>query len=444
MIRKRRTRLPSLRNGLKWRDGRPRWEPSPALREVGIKGVNLVDEAGEWMDRGAAIGAADARMLWARLVRQAELAGPIGDEANIALARALEALPPAKDAADRNRRRVLGDLVELAALRLGQPRPMLTPKRAGQRSVGAMVDGYFADYDAGKLEISAATAKNYRAMAKRVRARFNDVPVTAISRSGLRQWYMDLKGEASLSIANLAIGAMGAFLRWATWQDWILASPAVKLGRTSNTGRRVFWTREEELAFAPWCDAHGYGDVADAVIFGLWTGARPHDLCAATVEGLAGETWRYVPHKGKKRGREALAGILPPLRDRLTRRAGEAKASKVKAIGATPFLLNPFTARAHTTISLGQRFRTARAEALLADAVPESLQGKQLRDTRDACVTRLYLAGVPLDRIPAWTGHSPSDRDGILREHYLVLREEATIEDAAKLEVWAKKQGLVL
>ena len=45
----------NLRNGLKWRDGRPRWEPSPANRACGFAGMDLRDHAGGWMDRGAAM-----------------------------------------------------------------------------------------------------------------------------------------------------------------------------------------------------------------------------------------------------------------------------------------------------------------------------------------------------------------------------------------------------
>jgi integrase len=59
----------------------------------------------------------------------------------------------------------------------------------------------------------------------------------------------------------------------------------------------VFWTLEEERAFVAWCDAHGYADVADAVTFGLWTGARPIDMCAADLEDLAGDVWRFTPIK---------------------------------------------------------------------------------------------------------------------------------------------------
>lgn len=43
---------------LNWRDGRPRWEPGPALRRRGWKGRDLKDGRGNWLDLGAAMDAA--------------------------------------------------------------------------------------------------------------------------------------------------------------------------------------------------------------------------------------------------------------------------------------------------------------------------------------------------------------------------------------------------
>lgn len=441
MARKRRPAMPSLRNGLKWRDGHPRWEPSPAARKAGIKGVDLKDALGAWLERGAAIAAADARALWARLVREAGEGAPVGDEARRALRVALDAMPAAKEASDRARRALVDDLVQLAHARLGEAAPAARPPQA-RRTVQAMVDGYFADVEAGLVEIAPATVRNYRTMSRRILRKFSGA-VAEIDRPALRGWYVEMTKADSVGVANLAVGAMGALLRWASWQGWIGDSPATKLGRQSNPGRRVIWTVAEELSFIPWCDAHGFADLADGVTLGLWTGARPHDLCAVDLPTLQARTWRFVPNKGKRRGREANPGVLQPVDARVERRARAAAAATVRAIGPTPFLINPVTQRRHDTASLGHRFREAKA-AYLLDGGLESLQPKHVADTRDTCVTRLYLADVALDRIPSWTGHAPNDRDDILREHYLTLLDEAALEDAAKLETWAKKEGLSL
>lgn len=433
----------NLRNGLSWRDGRPRWEPSPASRRAGLKGKDLKDAAGAWLSHGAAIDVAEARALWAELIRDAGHDGPAGDEARADLARALEALPAMHDAADRQRRVLVDDLVEAARGRLGRLH-IRTAAAAAPRTVAAMVAGYLDSYDAGELEISAASASSYRSGSKRLIAKFGGLTAGEITTGMMRDWYVEMKKTDSLATANLSVGAAGAFFRWATWKDWLAVSPCQKLGRTAAPGRRIIWDVAEEQAFIPWCDANGFEDVADAAILGLWTGARPFDMCLATLEDLAQATWRFVPHKGKRRGREALPGVLGPVRARLDRRAAAAKGDVVRHLNATPFLWDFRTHRRHDTDSLGRRYREARTAAVLADAVPAGFQAKRMQDTRDTCVTRLYGADVSLQRIPGWTGHSPDDRDEILRDHYLYLREQDALEDAAKLETWARKQGLML
>lgn len=42
-----------------WRDGRPRWEPSPTARTFGFKGVDLKDENGRWLSYEDAVARAD-------------------------------------------------------------------------------------------------------------------------------------------------------------------------------------------------------------------------------------------------------------------------------------------------------------------------------------------------------------------------------------------------
>lgn len=44
----------------KWRGGRPRWEPGPSLRARGIRGRDLKDVSGNWLDEEDAIAAARA------------------------------------------------------------------------------------------------------------------------------------------------------------------------------------------------------------------------------------------------------------------------------------------------------------------------------------------------------------------------------------------------
>lgn len=439
---RRRARTPAPlthRNGLKWRDGRPRWEPSPASRKLGVKGKDLKDAAGDWMLRGDAIAAADKRALWAGFLREAHEGGRRGDEARSDLRRALDAMPPPTDAGDRHARQLVQDIIDAARLLLdGQDAAAGVRLTGAPRTVAAMVDGYFASPPS---HVVASTLHTYRAVKKRILAEFGNRRVDELERGEIRQWYLKLLVELSPSTANLCVGALGAFYRWATWQvpAWVKDSPCTKLGTISAPGRRVFWTPEEELAFVPWCDANGYEDVADGAVTCLWTGARPIDACGADLPDLAASTWRYIPVKTKKSGIEALPAILPQVKARVERRERQALTSTRRA-----FLIRPSTGDRHNTASLGARFREAKAAALAERAVPLSFATKRMQDCRDTCLTRLADAGVALDRLWTWTAHSPDDAKDILRDHYISLLEGGSLEMGRQLEAWAGKYGLQL
>jgi hypothetical protein len=52
-----------------WRDGRPRWEPGPNLRDLGLKGQDLKDDVGGWLPYDQAIIEAQILNLRAKLAR---------------------------------------------------------------------------------------------------------------------------------------------------------------------------------------------------------------------------------------------------------------------------------------------------------------------------------------------------------------------------------------
>jgi len=432
----------SIRNGFQWRDGRPRWEPSAASRAAGLKGRNLRD-GDRWLDRGEAIDACDARHLWAGLVRDAA-AGDEGARAD--LRRALAALQPPQTAASQLRRHLLSDLLDAATALLGAP---ATPKSEAPsaRTVAAMVEGYFKsppkkpDPAGGPPRPPAAeTLRGYEIQSRKLLAKFGDRRADSLTRGELRAWYVDeLCVRHGLHTANQVLAATAAFYKWAMWQTppWVAASPATQLGRAKPAGRIVFWTMEEEAGFIPWCDAQGFADVADAAVLFLWTGASPVDGCRANLPELQGEVWTYERWKTRRYGRKAMPGLLGPVKARVTRRLADALQTRDRA-----FLVDPASGRRHDTKSLGARFAEARHGALMDKVVPISFADKRLQDTRDTCLSRLAWAGVDLQRIPSWSGHSPKDAEAILRDHYLALSEAGALEDARTLEAWARRQGV--
>lgn len=434
----------NLRNGLKWRDGRPRWEPSPANRACGFKGMDLKSHDGAWMDRGTATSAADARTIWATTVREAQGDTEDGGKARAKLRAALDRLPPLPaDPEARHRRQLVADLIEAGRAVLEHREPDITAALLVRpRTVEALREGFLGDRRA-MTALAPKSQAAYTVQSKKLVARFAGRRVETITRPELRDWYLDLCDELSTSSANQVLGVAGAMFRWAMWQSpaWINANPATDLGLKKAAGRRVFWEFEEERAFIAFCDARGFQDVADVVTVCLWTGARQGDVCAAGLSELSGLTWRYIPSKTKKNAQEALPGLLQPVKARVHRRAQAARADTVRTLNDPPFAWDVKNQRQHTADTIGARFREARHLAVYSDALPDSFLGKRLQDTRDTCVTRLFDADVPMHKIPPWTGHSGRDRDDILRDHYLTLREHGALETAAKLERYASAMG---
>lgn len=439
----------NTRNGLKWREGRPRWEPSPASRAIGLKGCDLRDLDGHWIrDRGLAISLADNRHQWAQAIREAASAGPEGEDARADLRAVLEALEAPADADQRLRRLIVQDLVDHARRLIdGQDAAAGAQLVRGVRTIERLVEAYFAAADEGRLEtpIKPATRKAYAAQKKPFLARFPGRSVASLKRSELISWYADLLEEgASLANANLRLAAASAWLTFAFTLDWIPFSPARELKLQKARGRKVFWTLQEERAFVAFCDQHGYEDVADAVTFGLWTGARPIDMCGANLEDLAGDVWHFVPVKTERKELEAMPGLLDVVKARIARRRAAAPADKVRHLNVTPFLFDPRTQRRYDPTMLRRRFVDVKGLAIAADAVPETLMHKRLQDMRDTCITRLWEAEVGFDRMWAWTGHSKESLEDILREHYINVRKESMAELAAKLQGWADREGVKL
>lgn len=439
----------NTRNGLKWRDGRPRWEPSPVNRACGLtRGVDLKDMHGRWMDRGDAIAVADARTQWATIVRKARLETAEGSDARRHLRSALDRLPPEPaDPAARHRRYLLADLIEAARATLDQREPDAElALGVAPRSVQAMINACFDDPRWVRAR-SPSTVAVYRIQARKLAARFGTRRVNSITRGELREWYIDLVETISPATANLAIGAVGAIFKWATLQNppWLDSNPCTQLSQVSAPGRRVFWTPEQELAFIPWCDANGFADVADAAVTCLWTGARQVDAAKIDMPDIEGrDTWRFVPQKTQRKAIEALPGLMPQVRARIARRRAELDADPVRHLNAEPFLWNPVTSKRHTSDSIRERFEAARGDAVAAGVVDADFATKHFQDTRDTCVTRLWAAGVSLERIASWGGWSLKTVGDIIRKHYLTLLDEGARETCDQLQVWAQRNGLAL
>jgi|GEM_PF-1488920 len=492
----------SHRNGLSWRDGRPRWVPSPASRNLGVKGRDLKHPNGEWVnDRGLAISLADSRAFIAKVIRNATRPGAAGDAARTALTALTGDLPAPTTPDEKLRRANIEDLISLARQLFGNLPPV--PKVISGPTVGELVRAYFlvpiqspeqrergvgTIIDPATMQVSEvpwhrdagiphavtlSTLKFYATQSKKLVKKYGHNGTETLTQDEAYNWYhTELVDDFALTTANAVVGTGAAIFRWGTraknpqGQLWTRAQPFSRLDTAKPKGRLVFWPGAIEAAFVAFCDEMGAHDVADAVIMGNYTGARQIDMVIPSIEQLSGRSWRYTPTKTARRSKgeghlEALPGIMPQLAERIEMRMERLRQSGVTYLnpGAEPFLWNIVENKPHTSLSIGDRFIDLKKMAMRRVAWGErpelaGIENLRLQDTRDTCVTRLFVAAMMdktdrfdrtiYERISAWTGHSLKSIETIVRFHYLTLREEGAVETAKQYEAWALAAGQAL
>jgi hypothetical protein len=375
---------------LKWRAGRPRWEPGPTLRAKGWKGRDLKNELGDWLDLPAAIEAAHG--LNAELV--------------------------AWRAAGRVKRR---------------PPVPLRPSRTCEHLWEMWrVSPKFQ-------RLAASTARDYRNKVVIFLAEFGDKHVGAIESSHLYNWWEELFEERGHHMANGLIAVVRSMFSYGKQKGWRTDNPARELGLQTPQPRQVFWLPEEISAAVRAADELGLPSVGDGIIAALHSGQRLSDVLALPDRIFEEDRIRLSQAKMRSRGG---ALIDAPMTPQLKARVAEIKARKRQA-GVTridALILREDTGGPYDKYSFGKAFRTVRAKAI--EACP-SVAGKRFQDLRDTAVTRLALAGCELPQIAAITGHSLTSITGIIR-HYLVLQPEMADAAIKKLSQWLEEQGIAL
>ncbi len=391
-----------------WRDGRPRWEPGPKLRDAGFRGFDLKDESGAFLGLEASIAAATRKNA------------------------------------------------EVAAWRAsGKPRaPRQKPAAAGN-SVAQLWIQYEASRKFQKL--AASTKVDYRSKGGVIRAFCGDSPVKALSRSLILDWWEFLVEERGLTMANGTIAVLRAFLSFCMDKEAIAVNPALKLGLERPAARVVLWENAEIAALVAVADAAGEHGLADAIVAALHTGQRQGDVLALPDRIFAADRVALTQSKTK-------AKVDLPMTEALKARVRAARA-RLSGLGIVPktFVVDDRTRKEFEASTFRHRFGELRAAVagrnesggrlisarlieargrVLAAPLPDVAQ-KLFLDLRDTAVTRLYLARVPILEIAAITGHSPRSIHTILK-HYVALNAGDATAAIAGLEAWLHSQGVAL
>ena len=406
--------------GLAWRDGRPRWIPSPTLRERGWRGMDLRDEHDVWLTYGAACDKA------------------IFINEGVAAWRARRAIPDA-----------LAAIAPAAAGTVSSA----APHPLGARTIGRLVDEFDETPRPLQKTLRASTKKHYRSMLRTLlrtcaalqgkkgisveQLRAMDVgffvePKRAGERFWLQEAYDHLDKHTGHATAFKVITAADIWFEWVIRRKKMLAlNPANAVDREPVKGRKVLVTEAESDAWVAAADWLGWPSIGDAIVLALDLAWNRQDVLALRWDQID-DAYR-VAHTRLKTGVEGKPRLMPAGRERLAqirqRWEGRIPATIVATDARKPW----------GDCNFSRCFELVRAAAS-AEAGPQSL-GKTFQDLRDTGITN--IARVPNtspQEIATRSLHSLESVTRILQEHYLVL--DQPIADAAsdKLEAYLLAQ----
>ncbi len=463
----------ALPAGFEWRDGRPRWNPSPSRRALGWKKFDLRDEAGAFLDEGAAI------------MRCREIAAAVeGWAKNHPIPESLRAIAPSGA-------------------------PVAAPAKADPRSIGAMLERYYKsdlftkkkpntqrDYrnKISRLirfvaKVSEADHANKRIMhrenAEKIAAArllpmamftlppFNEDGESEIAM--LQQAHNAIAEESGVAMANGVVAAAGAWFAYCVnpgrlWRE----NPANSVSRPTIDGRIVIWEPYELRALIAAADAEGEHSIADAVILALDLSWSQQDILALTWDQIRESLVADIP-------KSVLALMTPSERqaalDQASRVRVKGKRIKTGQVGNPPLLQlgrrrlklirqrhatkkiqsplviyceSPKVAnRKSEDVEPGRwlpdhfRHRFSEIRAIAAKKAP-SLATKQFRDLRDTAITMAIDAQLTDDEIRSRSLHAKARLAQIIEKHYGGVGQGITDGAADKIDAHYERNAITI
>ena len=371
---------------LKWRDGRPRWEPGPVLRKSGFKGKNLQDDKGEWLSYGFAVEAAQEL--------NAEVEGwRAGREAK---------------------------------------RPQ-RPPISEQRTCQALFDTYFKSER--YRDLRDKTRRDYQSKAKLFLANFGEAPAIAVETSHLHGFWEQTKRTNGHAMANGTMAVVRAVFSHARRIGWMKDNPARDLGLRSTKPRLVTWNPAEITLLVETADNTNLHSVSDAIIIALHSGQRQSDVLALPDRIFKEGRIQLTQFK---RGALIDAPMTPMVETRIEQIRARKRAAEITSLES--LVIYEGTGKPYKPDLFRKKFTLVRKAA--AKKMP-SIASKQFMDLRDTAVTRLAMAGCTVPQICAITGHREQTAHQIMR-HYLALNSDMANAAIDKLNTWMTKEGITL
>jgi integrase len=398
---------------VKWRNGRPRFEPGPKVRALGFHGEDLRHgEAGAWftLDEVQTWLSPKLAEIDTRRKRKAEGKRP----------------QPIRRPGVYSVEALFEDVWRLQKYRL----PTADCRLPNPRSEG----------DRGRA--APKTIEDYKKKA-RLLGEFDPELYTSDARALTRPIVLNLHERLwhakGLSMANAMVAVLRLAFSEAINRGWpkgapIAQNPCTKLKLPTPRPRLRVGTPAELDALMRAADAYD-PEIGDAIVLALYTLQREGDVLALAERNAADGVIRFIQSKTSAR---VKVRAIPQLQARLAAARRRKELHNCTEIAAVCF--DRRTRASFNEHSFRHRYAEVRAIAA-KEKDCASVASLWFADMRDTGITRCALAGCTLPEIAALSGHSLETINTILK-HYLELNEAHADAACDKLTAWMEKEGI--
>lgn len=440
--------------GWHWRDGRPRWIPSPTLRRAGWRGRDLKDTSGRWLARGASIDAAQALVAAVAAWKSGGLVPPAlaaSAPQGATLAPGAGLPQPGED------RRSIGALLDAY---LGAPDKAILPSREFEairnkldrrsklsRLVDVLSGWPLKPTKPADVAAWKAARENVRGFSIDVLEppAFEDTPDLSAAQGPLYEAYWSLHEKVGPNMAHGVLADASAWLEWCVKRRALRQNWAKLVDRETPPGRIRVGTWSELRALIKAAEDAGLPSIADSIILGVdlsWSQTDRLKLTWGQVTGPDAEGKVTVKGARQKTGRKGETPLLASLG---VPRIAAIRARQAERFGPnvtpTHVIVCELTGRPWSARYYRQHFAEIRAAA--AKEVPSAATLLDL-DLRDTAITVGKSAGLSNEEIATRSLHSMKRIADVLDKHYTELGQEIADAGAGKLNAYLKARGIAL
>lgn len=263
------------------------------------------------------------------------------------------------------------------------------------------------------LDLADRTRRDYIRFIRKIKDKFGDFPIMALSDSRTRGEFLKWRDELAVNSrrqADYTYSVLALIIAWGFDRGLVPSNPCERPGKTYRS-KRVdnVWTNEDEARFLQAAPDH----IALAFMLAIWTGQRQGDLLRLTWSAYDGQTIRL---RQSKTGARVTVPVGAPLKKLLDRTPKEAVT-----------ILATSRRTSWTKSGFRASWRTVCQRARIADLT--------FHDLRGTAVTRLAIAGCTTAEIITITGHSNGQAAAILDAHYLKRDSALGVSAIHKLEL---------